>query len=376
MAEFIGDSSKRDGPPKLNLNRLAGKSAPSKTPPPKGASMQNEAATVKPAAAPAAATPPMPPKPAAGPLTPKMMPRAAAAAPATGMFSLPKSGATPTGDAATMTVATPPGMPMRPPTITINRPGMGTQSVPLAAPPLVKSVAPPAIKPAKSETAKVDLAAAAPAAPGEVRIAKPAIAPPDKRQTSRISIDSASPATPAAPKTIRIKRPGGAMPATSEMDDGAAPAIKPAAGEVRKGETSRIELPPDAGTPRPATRKKTVQIKRTVGAASGTPTLTISKTPSRFVEPTGEVYVEKGPGWPAMAATILALLVSGVLLYVQIAQFKPIIKQEDVPSMPFWGQLKYPLVRPVVAAPAPAAPMTEPEAAPEAAPATEGAATT
>jgi hypothetical protein len=112
----------------------------------------------------------------------------------------------------------------------------------------------------------------------------------------------------AAPRTIRIKRPGTPptaptavlpteshpaaatnVPPTQQM------AASPIVDEARKSETSRIDLPPEAMAKRPQTRRKTLKIKRPDGTSSQpvtAPVITgVSGTPTRTFTPSF-------PCWP------------------------------------------------------------------------------
>lgn len=193
----------------------------------------------------------------------------------------------------------------------------------------------------KSETARIEL-------------------PPDaiKRKTSKIDLANAAdifktetmaigvpdePPTHAAvsrtgkPKTIMVKRPGSAsVPGESIL---VSPSTTASATEqARKSETARIDLSAE-DMDRPATRPKTIRIKRPDGT-SGRKPLAIARptsegmteAPTLSSRPVESLETDDDPGLLAGITAIAALLVAGVLFYVLLAQTM-------APNLPFPGKL-------------------------------------
>ncbi len=140
----------------------------------------------------------------------------------------------------------------------------------------------------KTETTRVDLSA--------IRIATQEA----KRRTTSIDLSEAlaekktavsTTDTRGMPKTIRIKRPTTATPSKEAEEPLAAPSA-PDVVASRKSETARIDLPPEAMTEQPPTRRKTIRIKRPE-SAGGTKPLTIARMPETAAVPPG--LVEPGP---------------------------------------------------------------------------------
>jgi hypothetical protein len=230
----------------------------------------------------------------------------------------------------------------------------------------------------KSDTTRIDLASAKPppsitdkkdlppdaddyfkrstiridAPPGNADTAKLSPAETVKRQTTRIDVPTPSddvfksktipvgipanppPSTAGRPKTIQMKRPTAApgesiivSPDTTES----------ATAQARKSETARIDLAA-AEADRPATRPKTIRIKRPDGS-SGRKPLTISRpegSEDLTVAPSGSTETmgadEEDPGLLVGLAAIAALLVTGVLFYLLLAQTL-------APTLPFPGRI-------------------------------------
>lgn len=204
----------------------------------------------------------------------------------------------------------------------------------------------------KSETSRVELSAAQTSEPSQDQAGEQQPAedsrPAGKSETSRIDIGEVleqqetdegeavklpqQPEAPAAdaPKTIRIKRPETASVSRDEQSAGDA-GQQPENG---KSETSRIELPQEATAKQPATRRKTVKIKRPESA--GGRSLTIARAPESAartaptVEAQGAEEEEIGPVITLVA--VAAVVVGLVLLYILAAQ-------TVMPGLPFPGRL-------------------------------------
>lgn len=153
-----------------------------------------------------------------------------------------------------------------------------------------------------------------------------------KRRTIPVGIPTPPPAAAAKPKTIQVKKP--AM-RPGEPSLAATPPAEETVSEAKKSETARIDLPPDVGE-RPATRPKTIRIKRPDGTTARK-ALTIAR-PSEEEAPValgaavGAEAGEEEPGTVYSVLALVALLVTCVLLYVLAAQ-------SFAPDLPFPGRL-------------------------------------
>ncbi len=182
-------------------------------------------------------------------------------------------------------------------------------------------VNPSAADAAKRQTAKIDLSAAAET-------------DPLKPKTVPVGIPVNPTAAPARPKTIIVKKPA-AAPGESII-------VSPentanATEQARKSETARIDLSAEE-LDRPATRPKTIRIKRPDGT-SGRKPLTISRPEesetASVMQPAGtteDLDGEEQPGVFVGIMAIAALLVSCVLLYCLLAQTL-------APTLPFPGRM-------------------------------------
>ncbi len=142
---------------------------------------------------------------------------------------------------------------------------------------------------------------------------------------SKYGAAAAAPAAPTPiPRTIRIKE--GPPTTTFQKPQEAPPAavVPLAAPEVevaRKSETSRIELPPEAGAAQPPTRRKTIRIKRPEGG-TGTKTLIVARPEDadESSEPTitFKPQAELGALWSLVALATL-LITAGVITYQILA---------------------------------------------------------
>lgn len=142
-----------------------------------------------------------------------------------------------------------------------------------------------------------------------------------KRRTALLDASKFAGATeaPGAPRTIRIKKPDTTTmrPPTEEMIPGAPPTGM-VAGEAKKSETARIDLPPEATVgEQPPTRRKTIRIKRPGGSITSK-ALVIGRTPGEgagvLVKTKGE---EAGVGVAFSILAILALIITIAVLSMQ-----------------------------------------------------------
>ena len=224
----------------------------------------------------------------------------------------------------------------------------------------------------KSDTARIDLASAKPppsivdksllpvdaddyfkrstiridVPPSATASAAPAAS---KSDTTRIEVNTADgvfasktipvgvpvnpPASPTRPKTITMKRPV-AAPGESII---VSPEVTATATEqARKSETARIDLSAEE-LDRPATRPKTIRIKRPDGTSARKP-LAISRpegseTPSTTIEPVAELGERTDdPGMFVGIMAIAALLVACALVYV-------LLGQTLAPTLPIPGRI-------------------------------------
>ena len=177
---------------------------------------------------------------------------------------------------------------------------------------------------AKKQTARIDLS--------EAREAKSKTAP--------IGVPSASPAAPARPVRPTVVIPKRPAPVSGESNI-ITPVSSPSATEqARKSETARIDLNPE-DLERPATRPKTIRIKRPDGTTGRKP-LAIARptgTLTGEIKPTGEAAPsesaaagEEAPGLLVSLSSLAALIVVSVLFYVLMAQ-------TIAPDLPFAGKI-------------------------------------
>lgn len=177
---------------------------------------------------------------------------------------------------------------------------------------------------AKAKTSKIDLASA------------PEIF---KATTMAIGVPATPPpaAKPLRPKTVMVKRPGApAGPGESIIVSPATTAS--AAEQARKSETARIDLSAEE-LERPATRPKTIRIKRPDGTTGRKP-LAISRpeseeaAPARVSAPLAAAHAgeEEQPGLLVGITAIAATIVAGILMYVLLAQTL-------APGLPFPGKI-------------------------------------
>ncbi len=200
----------------------------------------------------------------------------------------------------------------------------------------------------KKATARVEL--------DSTVIATPASAQEAKKTTARIELGdaigigkpAAEPVAPGArqiPRTVRIKQPE--MPPTISLKKGPVPVpmgTPTPAGEVRKSETARIELPPETIVEQPVTRRKTIRIKRPGADGEDVPStrapLTVSRDsgetamglpPIPVLESSADTD-DNGPGVVFTLCAVAALIVFSVLIYVLLAQ-------TFAPNLPFYGKV-------------------------------------
>lgn len=186
----------------------------------------------------------------------------------------------------------------------------------------------------KAETTRIDLAAAAAVKPApRMDISKEAGAADGlfNRGTIAVGVPTPPPVT-AKPKTIQVKKPL-ARPEPTITTSAPSPE---AVSEAKKSETARIDLPPE-GNDRPATRPKTIRIKRPDGS-SGRKALTIARPSGEenlITSPVGNEFVasqEEEAGTLFSVLALAALLVACVVVYVLAAQ-------TIAPTLPFPGRL-------------------------------------
>lgn len=151
-----------------------------------------------------------------------------------------------------------------------------------------------------------------------------------KRQTSRISLEAAwaeKPAAegetqgaPAAPKTIRIKRPG-----TSPAAGSPAPAV--AEVSAPKSTTSRIDLVPEAAPEGQQTQKKTIKIRRAEGGPtigrSAPRSVSVARLEAEVAERKATEIAEVSTHFLFPVAAAVALVIMGVMLYILAVQAFP-----------------------------------------------------
>jgi hypothetical protein len=181
-------------------------------------------------------------------------------------------------------------------------------------------VVPP--EPAKSQTSKIDVRQATGTSTDDLM----------KRSTIPVGIPTAPPPPSAAgrPKTIQIKRPA-AVPGETIIV--APAATERVAAEAKKSETARIDLPAEAEE-RPATRPKTIRIKRPDGTTARKP-LTIARPSAEEEIPAVVQVAAVGDALPGTLYSVLAILtviVVLVLIYVLAAQ-------TISPDLPFPGRI-------------------------------------
>lgn len=187
----------------------------------------------------------------------------------------------------------------------------------------------------KSETTRIDLAAAAPKPVARIDLAKETNAGDDLFKRNTIAVGVPTPPPTTRPKTIQVKKPlakqGESLitPSTPSPES---------VSEAKKSETARIDLPPE-GADRPATRPKTIRIKRPDGT-SGRKPLMIARpadevgVASAVAAPLADtIHIEEdGPGTAFAILALVALLVACVVVYVLAAQ-------TIAPTLPFPGRL-------------------------------------
>ena len=201
---------------------------------------------------------------------------------------------------------------------------------------------------AKKQTARVELDTAVPAA--AVQEAKKTTARIELGDAIGIGRPSAEPVAPGSrqiPRTVRIKQPE--MPPTITMKKPPMPVpmgTPTPAGEVRKSETARIELPPETIVEQPVTRRKTIRIKRPGVEGEETtparPALQIARVPGETVTEQPPTLMEEGlaitapegeePGILFTLCALAALIIFSVLIYVLLAQTL-------APNLPFPGRV-------------------------------------
>lgn len=149
-----------------------------------------------------------------------------------------------------------------------------------------------------------------------------------KRSTIPVGIPTPPPTPAAKPKTLAVKRPVAASPEPPAV---VTPEQRTVA-EAKKSETARIDLPADVGE-RPATRPKTIRIKRPDGTTARK-ALTIARPDTDSVAPSVSVGAteEESAGTVFSVLALVAVLIACVLIYVLAAQ-------TIAPELPFPGRV-------------------------------------
>lgn len=185
----------------------------------------------------------------------------------------------------------------------------------------------------KAETTRIDLAAAAtPKQTGRIDLGKEA-GGEDLFKRNTIAVGVPTPPPAAKPKTIQVKKPV-AKPNESLITP--ATPTPEAVIEAKKSETARIDLPPESAD-RPATRPKTIRIKRPDGT-TGRKSLTIARPAGEEVSvaatitPGFAAAEEEGAGTVFSILALVALVVACVVVYVLAAQ-------TIAPTLPWPGRL-------------------------------------
>ncbi len=178
-----------------------------------------------------------------------------------------------------------------------------------------------------------------PGAAPSITVVKPAATSQQaaKSQTSRIPLEkvlkSGSSSGVTGVKTIRLKKPG-------EEKTARASTTEPASAEYQaaKSRTARLDIPAEdtsGGDSAPPTQRKTIRIKRADGTTSGAParTLSLARTktdgdaqPRTADDPspvTPRPPSQRDPGLVFTLATLAAVAVAGVLVYVMATQAFP-----------------------------------------------------
>jgi hypothetical protein len=184
----------------------------------------------------------------------------------------------------------------------------------------------------KSETTRIDLAAAAPKPVGRVDLGKEPGSSDGIFSRNTMAVGVPTPPPMAKPKTIQVKKPV-ARPNEPMITTGTP--TPEAVIEAKKSETARIDLPPE-GSDRPATRPKTIRIKRPDGS-SGRKSLTIARpageeAPAVTTIQSSFELEDEGPGTAFSILALVAVLVACVVVYVLAAQ-------TIAPTLPFPGRL-------------------------------------
>lgn len=186
-------------------------------------------------------------------------------------------------------------------------------------------------EPLKSETTRINIPAEAfQKKPGSAPRAIPANATDDifKRATIPVGIPTPPPTPAAKPKTLAVKRP---VSPPAEPPPVVAPEQRTVA-EAKKSETARLDLPADAGE-RPATRPKTIRIKRP-DSTTARKVLTIARpdAESASLSVSGSATEEESAGTVFSVLALVAVLIACVLIYVLAAQ-------TIAPDLPFPGRV-------------------------------------
>lgn len=155
-------------------------------------------------------------------------------------------------------------------------------------------------------------------------VTPPQPAPDPKRQTSRISLDSVlGSESDSGPKTIKLKRPTGSSIKVQGMSS--------PDGSDAKHKTASVDLPTDSASDddTPETQKKTIKVKRpsvrpslrTGGSGgSGGSTTGGGGAAPMFAPPSKAAAPVDSAHWFFILTSCAAIIITGVLIYVQCAQ--------------------------------------------------------
>jgi cobalamin biosynthesis Mg chelatase CobN len=122
-----------------------------------------------------------------------------------------------------------------------------------------------------------------------------------------------------------------AAPQSAESTPAVAPPDEQTVAEAKKSETARIDLPATTSE-RPATRPKTIRIKRPEAAAVKKPLTITRPSVESAATDVGATSEEESVGTIFSALAVAALLVVCVLIYVLAAQ-------TFAPDLPFPGRV-------------------------------------
>lgn len=235
--------------------------------------------------------------------------------------------AVPTG----VTIAKPAAVKISRPTLT-GKPSMARR--PMLAKPVITSgekrstarIDLPAEVKRKSETVSVPPVEDTPApvfgAAGKkgIRLKRPApsitLSPQSKKETARVSLANAK-TTATGPKTIKLKRPGGAPISMSKLNQNKENSLDDVVEQAKKSETSRVELPADVDVSTPI--KPNIKIKRPSVTLKNNPTESAAKPDLELLNFANEDDTEE-QSIVFSLVSLAAAIVIVVLLYFLLGQ--------------------------------------------------------